>query len=119
MDVIQQCFEQHNFALTRRLIGAEFSIDQARHFLPVAASGLFESTQKNSVYQTIACLLSRCSYELMRKIDIDSMSRNAGMNAAQVTAGLYAIAPVLLQAIAQQKLNMNSHDSSLSINSSV
>ena len=101
MDLIKQCFEEHNSALTKRLIGAEFSIDQARLFLPEAASGLYKCTQKTSIFQTIACLFSDSQYQLLRKIDVDSIARNSGMNVVQVTAGLHAIAPVLLKAFAK------------------
>ena len=100
MDLIRQCFEENKGPLTQSLIGAEFSIDKARQFLPVAASNLVESTQRTSVFQTIASLFSDSHHQLLRKIDIDSIARQSGMNTDQVTAGLHAIAPVLLKAFA-------------------
>ncbi len=105
MDLIRQCFEEHKGSLTQSLVGAEFSIEQAMIFLPVAALGLSESTRKSSVFQTIACLLSDSHHQLQRIIDVESMARNSGINQIQVTAGLFAIAPVLLKAFA----NNNTH----------
>ena len=101
LDFIRRCFEEHNSALMKRLISAEFTFDQARLFLPEAASGIFESTQNTSLFQTIACLFSNSPYQLPRNIDVNSIAINSGVNSVKVAAGLHAIAPVLLQAFAQ------------------
>lgn len=103
MDFIRRCFEEHNSALTKRLIIAEFTIDQARLFLPEAASGIFESAQNTSLFQTIACLFSNSPYQLPRNIDVNSIAIKSGVNSVKVAAGLHAIAPVLLQAFAHNK----------------
>ena len=101
MDFIRRCFEEHNSTLMKRLISAEFTFDQARLFLPEAATGIFESTQNTNLFQTIACLFSNSPYQLPRNIDVNSIAINSGVNSVKVAAGLHAIAPVLLQAFAQ------------------
>lgn len=102
MDPIQQCFEHHDRSLTKSLINADFSHEQVKQFLPEAATGLLDSSRNTSLFQTLASLFSDSQYTLFRKIDIESIARKAGMNPEKVTAGLHAIAPVLLQSIANE-----------------
>ncbi len=110
MDPIRHCFEHHRHSLTKCLINADFSQDQVTRFLPGAATGLLESSRNTSLFQTLASLFSCSRYTLLRKIDIGSIARNTGMNPDQVTAGLHAIAPVLLHAIAKESRR---HDSDM------
>jgi len=91
----------------KQLISAEFTFDQARLFLPEAASGIFESTQNTGLFQTIACLFSNSPYQLPKNIDVNSIAINSGVNSVKVAAGLYAIAPVLLLAFTQDKQGLN------------
>lgn len=102
MDTIRPCFEHHDRSLANCLLDANFTHGQARQFLSEAATGLLESCRNNSLYQTLASLLSDSQYILQRKIDVESIARNAELDSDQVKAGLHAIAPVLLQAVAQE-----------------
>jgi hypothetical protein len=102
MNLIRQCFDQQNKALMQRLVGVDFSLDQARQFLPEAALGLCLSSQKTSEFQTIASLFTKSHYQLLRNIDVDAIAKNTGIDAVRVTIGLHAIAPLLLQAYAQK-----------------
>lgn len=60
---------------------------------------LIDSPLKENVFVTIACLYSASPYQLPRNIDVNSIAKNSGVNLVQVTAGLHAIALVLLHAI--------------------
>ena len=102
MNQIRQCFECHSHSLTKSLINADFSHDQVKQFLPEAATGLLESSRNTSLFQTLASLFSDSHYTLLRNIDIESIVRKTGMNQERVTAGLHAIAPVLLHTIAYE-----------------
>lgn len=107
MNLIKEYFEEHNGDLTNSLISAEFTTDQARLFLPEAATGLFESCQKTSIFETVACLFSTTPYQLPASIDVGAIAKNSGMNLVKVTDGLRAIAPVLLDAFTQNKLGID------------
>ena len=102
MDLIRQCFDKQNKALMQRLVGVEFSVDEARQFLPEAALGLCLSSQKTSEFQTIASLFTKSHHQLLRNIDVDAIAKNTGIDSVQVTTGLHAIAPLLLHAYAQK-----------------
>ena len=102
MELVSQCFVEYAGVLTQRLMRADFSADQIGQFLPEAASGIFQATQRTGVFQTIASLLSGSPSHLFSKIDVDAIAHNAGMNSIKVAAGLHAIAPVLLMAFAQK-----------------
>jgi len=102
MNPIKQCFESHDHLLTSSLLNANFTHGQARQFLPQAATGLLESSRNTSLFQTLASLLSDSQYMMLRKIDVESIARNTGIDSDQVKAGLHAIAPVLLHAVAQE-----------------
>ena len=102
MDLIRECFDNQNKALMQRLVGVEFSLDQARQFLPEAALSLCLSSRKTSEFQTIASLFTKSHYQLLRNIDVDAIAKNTGIDSVQVTNGLHAIAPLLLQAYAKK-----------------
>ncbi len=102
MELVSQCFVEHAGALAKSLLRADFSIDQVGQFLPEAASVIYISTQKNSLFQTMASLLAESPSHLFSKVDVDAIAQNAGMNSMKVAAGLHAIAPILLQAFGQK-----------------
>lgn len=97
MELIKECFEKHNNAFTKSLINANFSLDEAMKFLPEAISSILESSNKTSVYQTMKILMSNRPNLLLRKINVPIIARKSEMTQFQVTTGLQAIAPILLQ----------------------
>ena len=107
MDLIKECFDDHRSAFSEILEVAGFSIDQVDKFLPEAALGIVEATQKTSVFQTFAALLSDHPSKLLITIEIDAIVKKTGVNSAQVTLGLHAIAPVLLQTYSQKKQDID------------
>ena len=111
MTLINEYFDEHNKALINRLIAVEFSIDQARQFLPDAILELCRASKNCSEFQAIACLFSKSQYQLLRVIDVDAIARNTGINNDMVITGLRAIAPLLLQAYAQKCNDLQPIDS--------
>jgi len=102
MDFIKDCFEEHGDALTEQLEGAGFSADQARQFLPEAASGILESAQGLDVADMSQQLIADSPSPLLSAINVDAIAEKLGMNSDLVTEGLAAIAPLLSQAFAQK-----------------
>ena len=102
MDFIKDCFEEHGDALTEQLEGAGFSADQARQFLPEAASGIVNSAQGLDVAEIAQQLVSEGPSSFLSAINADAIAEKLGMNSDLVTKGLAAIAPVLSQAFAQK-----------------
>ena len=97
MKRIKKCFEEHNNAFTESLINANFSSDEVMKFLPEAVSGILESSNKTSIYQTINVLLSNHPRLLLKNMNISMIARKSEMSQFQVATGLQAIAPILLQ----------------------
>ena len=116
VDLIRQYFEEYNSALTDSLISAEFTSNQARLFLVETEKSLIDSSDKANVFLAIVCLFSASPYQLPRNIDVGSIAKNCDIGLVQVTTGLHAIAPVLLQAISQRK-PMAAHSGSCSLKS--
>jgi len=102
MDFIKDCFEEHGEALTEQLEGAGFSADQARQFLPEAASGIVDSAQGLDVAEIAQQLVSDGPSPFLSAINVDAIAEKLGINSDLVTKGLAAIAPVLSQAFAQK-----------------
>lgn len=101
MDFITECFEQHSGAFTEKLAGAGFSIDQAKQFLPEAASGIFNATQDAGAEQMITGLITGGPSKLISSINITEMASKLGMNSEQISSGLEAIAPLLSQVLSE------------------
>ena len=53
MDFIKECFNEHSSAFTEALTGTGFSADQAKQFLPEAASGIVDATQGAGIQEMI------------------------------------------------------------------
>ena len=101
MDLIEQCFNVHHKALMKRLIAADFSIGKAKQLLPEIELALCISCRKTSEFQTIARLFSKYPYELSKSVNTDALAMKVGLDAVQVATGVRAIAPLLLQAYAE------------------
>lgn len=108
MNLINECFDEHGSALSKILQDAGFSIDQADNFLPEAALGIVESILKTSVFQTFSPLLSDYPCKSKITIDINTIAKKLDMSSGQVTSGLHAIAPILLQIYSQKRQDMES-----------
>ncbi len=102
MEFLNECFEEHGGALTEQLTAAGFSGDQARQFLPEAASGILESAQGLDVAEISQQLVSDGPSPFLSAVNVDAIAEKLGMNPDLVTKGLAAIAPVLSQAFAQK-----------------
>ena len=101
MDLIEQCFNEHNKALLKRLIAADFSIEEATQLLPEIELALYISSRKTGEFQTIARLFSKYPYEITKSVNVDALAMKVGIDADQVATGLRAIAPLLLQIYAE------------------
>jgi hypothetical protein len=101
MDAIEKCFSEHNKALLKRLITADLTIGEANRLLPEIELALYISCRQTSEFQTITRLFSKFCYEMSKSVDIDALATKVGIDAIQVTAGLRAIAPLLLQVYAE------------------
>lgn len=102
MDLIEQCFNEHNKALLKRLIAADFSIEEATQLLPEIELALYISSRKTGEFQTIARLFSKYPYEITKSVNVDALAMKVGIDADQVATGLRAIAPLLLQVYAEK-----------------
>ena len=102
MNFIKDLFEEHGDTLTEELEGAGFSTDQARQFLPEAASGIADSAQGLDVADIAQQLASGVPSPFLSAINADAIAEKLGMNSDLITKGLAAIAPVLSQAFAQK-----------------
>lgn len=98
MALIKECFEEYQNDFTETLIKANFSPDEATMFLPAAFSGILKSSNKVGIPQTMQILLADRPHQLLKKLDVPMIARYAEISFFQVTTGLQAIAPILLQA---------------------
>lgn len=102
MDFIKDCFKEHGGAFIEQLKVAGFSVDQAKQFLPEAASGILDSTQDTGVDQITKQFASGGPAELLSSVNVAAIAEKLGIDSDQVTTGLVAIAPVLAKAISQK-----------------
>ena len=98
MTFIKECFEEYQNDFIENLIKANFSTDEAIMFLPAAFSGLLKSSNNVGISQTMQILLADRPHQLLKKLDVPMIARDAEISFFQVTTGLQAIAPVLFQA---------------------
>lgn len=101
MDLIEQCFIEHNKVLLKRLIAADFTIQEAKLLLPEIELALYISSRRTSEFQTIARLFSKFPYEMSKSVNVDALVMKVGIDAVKVASGLRAIAPLLLQVYAE------------------
>lgn len=99
MNIIKECFDEHGGAFTESLENAGFSFEQARQFLPEAASSILDLTQDASAVQIITGLSSDGPSTLHNAINVDAIAEKLDMSPNHVTSGLEAIMPILSQAI--------------------
>lgn len=102
MDLIKECFQEQDGAFTEQLKAAGFSTDQARQFLPGAASALLDSTQDKGVEEMTRQLSSDGPDQLLGAVNVNAIAGKLGMSPDLVGKGLSAIAPLLAQAFLQK-----------------
>jgi len=102
MDFIKECFKEQDGAFLEQLKGAGFSTDQARQFLPEAASGILDSAQDTGIEAITKQLVADGPSQLLSSVNADAIAEKLGMNSDLVAKGLAAIAPVLAQAFSQK-----------------
>ena len=97
MKYIKDCFLENTNTFTNGLIDANFSPDDAIKFLPEAVSSIQDYSDKTSFYQAMNILLTNRPHLLLRNLDVSMIAIKSEMSQFQVTTGLRAIAPILLQ----------------------
>ena len=117
MDFIKECFNEHSSAFTEALTGTGFSADQAKQFLPEAASGIVDATQGAGIQEMITGLISGGPSQLLSSINTDEIAAKLGMNSEQVSSGFEAITPILSQALSNTDNGIAGAVSSLAENS--
>lgn len=98
MSFIKACFTEYDIAMSELMEDAGFSADQTRKFLPAAASGIANAFHNKDIEMIISAFGSKDPSLLLNEIDINTIAAKVDMNSDQVTLGLNAIAPLILQA---------------------
>lgn len=99
MNIIKECFDEHDVAFMESLKDAEFSFEQARQFLPQAASSISDVTHETGVVKFITQLASDGPSKLLSNINTHAIADKSGIDAGQVRHGLEIIMLVLSKAI--------------------
>jgi len=102
MDLLKECFKEHDGALIDQLKGAGFSGYRARQFLPEAATGILDSSQDTGVEQMAKQMVSGAPSHFLSSVNVAVIAEKLAMNSDQVTKGLAAITPVLARDLSQE-----------------
>lgn len=102
MALIKECFEEYQNEFTEALINANFSPDTAIMFLPAAYSAILNSSDNVGISQTMQILLADRPHQLLKKLEVPNIARDAEISFFQVTTGLQAIAPILFRAYSEK-----------------
>lgn len=102
MDFLMDCFEQHDGAYIEHLEVAGYSTEQARQFMPEAASRFAHCARNKGVGQITAQLAEIGLARFIGPRNLDAICERLGMDSTQVRMGLAAITPVLAQTIARK-----------------
>ena len=102
LNFAQTCFEERICDCIECLENVGFSVDHILCFLPEAALGILDATQTLSLYQAITCMQANNPTYLLRVIDVDAMATKLDMDSIQVTNGLRAVVPILLDDLIKQ-----------------
>lgn len=102
MEFLIECFEQHDGVYIEHLEVAGYSTEQARQFMPEAASRFTDCARHKGAGQITAQLAEIGLARFIGPRNLDAISRRLGMDYAQVKKGLAAITPVLAQSIARK-----------------
>ena len=98
MNFIQKFFGVNSAVLSERLEIEGFTPEQARIFLPEAASGILNAFKYKEIEQIIAVLETEEPEKLLNAVNINAIAQNMGMNSDQVRSGFEVITPVMAMA---------------------
>ncbi len=98
MNFIKACFTEYETDLSELVKDAGFTTEQARKFLPVAASAIADAFHNKEIEHIISAFGSRDPALLLNEIDIEAIADKVDMNSEQVTTALKAIAPLISHA---------------------
>ncbi len=112
MDFLKDCFEQHDDAYIEHLQIAGYSTEQARQFMPEAASRFAHRARNKGAGQITAQLAEIGLARFIGPGHLDAISEKLGMDSAQVRMGLAAITPVLAKTIARKADSLSGRASS-------
>ncbi len=110
MNIIDECFTEYSHTLAESLQLAGFSTNQAARFLPFAALCIETFSQRTSVFQALANLVSGRHNEILKTFNLDLVKYQSGIDSVQLHSGLKAITPVLLQACSTKSSNTEHSD---------
>lgn len=97
MDFINSCFEENHSTFTKKLEEAGIVGDLANQFLQETGLAILDRIKNTTLDRVIAILLSDNPAQLLETININKMSKNLAIDAEQVSVGLDAISPTLMQ----------------------
>lgn len=112
MDFLKDCFEQHDDAYIEHLQIAGYSTEQARQFMPEAASRFAHRARNKGAGQITAQLAEIGLARFIGPGHLDAICEKLGMDSAQVRMGLAAITPVLAKTIARKADSLSGRASS-------
>ncbi len=112
MDFLTDCFEQHDGAYIEHLEVAGYSTEQARQFMPEAASRFAHRARNKGAGQITAQLAEIGLARFIGPGHLEAICEKLGMDSVQVRMGLAAITPVLAQTIARKADSLSSVASS-------
>ena len=98
MNFIEKFFGVNSSVLSERLEQSGFSTEQARSFLPEAASAILKAFKHKEIEQIIAALETEVPEKLLNAVNINEIAKHTGINSDQVTSGFEAIAPLMAKA---------------------
>ena len=99
MDLIKNFISENSGDLIGKLTSSGFDLDQAKQFLPEAASGLTEAAGKLDMSELMSSISSGDTSKLMSMVNIGSIASKLGMDADQVTSGLGSLLPSIISAL--------------------
>jgi len=102
MDFLKICFEENNSIFIKNLEEAGITGDLANQFLPETGLAILHIIKNTSLDKVIEILLSSNSSQLLKLININEMAEKLAINTEQVSTGLEAISPTLLQVFSNQ-----------------
>lgn len=98
MDLINNFISENSGDLIGKLTSSGFDLEQAKQFLPEAASGLTEAAGKLDMDELMSGISSGDTSELMSMVNIESIASRMDIDADQVTTGLSAMLPSIISA---------------------
>lgn len=98
MDLINKFISENSGDLIGKLTSSGFDLDQAKQFLPEAASGLTEAAGKLDMNELMSGISSGDTSKLMSMVNIEAMASKLGMDASMVTTGLSSLLPSIVSA---------------------